>query len=288
MDAAKTSPQKPSERELRALVTLLEDDDPIVYRAVRSRLLSFGAPILHRLEPYLADPDPRIRRRCRAVAIRIRREANDSRLLQFCLRYGENLDLEEGLLLLAQTRFPDINPRLYREQLDAFARELAGRIVEGPFALTSLAAVNDYLFYELGFRGADLSKAQPADFYFNHVMDRRIGDPINLCALYWLVAQRLRMPVVGIGIPGYFLCRFQTAAESVYIDPFHQGRLLTRADCVRYLHNAHRGFQEAFLAPISPGRTLLRVCANLYRLYEEQKRAAEAKRLRRYIVALAR
>ena len=44
----------------------------------------------------------------------------------------------------------------------------------------------------------------PENSYLNRVMDRRTGNPINLCLLYILLARRLRLPVAGIGLPGHF------------------------------------------------------------------------------------
>jgi len=45
------------------------------------------------------------------------------------------------------------------------------------------------------------------------VVDRRKGNPINLCLVYLMLARRLRLPLAGIGLPGHFICRFQTPTE---------------------------------------------------------------------------
>jgi regulator of sirC expression with transglutaminase-like and TPR domain len=119
-------------------------------------------------------------------------------------------------------------------------------------------------------------------------MDRRTGNPINLCLLYILLARRLRLPVAGIGMPGHFLCRYQSTATEVYIDPFNHGRLLTKADCVQYLTSANFSLRDDYLVPVSSRRFLLRICSNLHQIYQRQEQAIEAMRLQRYLVALAR
>ena len=119
-------------------------------------------------------------------------------------------------------------------------------------------------------------------------MDRRTGNPVSLSLVYLFVSRRLRLPVAGIGMPGHFLCRFQCSTDEIFIDAFNRGRLLTKADCVKYLLNTSYGFQEGLLAPATPRRILLRMCSTLHQIYSHLKQASEISRVQRYIVALAK
>jgi regulator of sirC expression with transglutaminase-like and TPR domain len=120
------------------------------------------------------------------------------------------------------------------------------------------------------------------------VIDRRKGNPISLCLIYLLLARRLHLPITGIGMPGHFLCRFQTPTEELFIDAFNSGKNLTKGDCVKYLLHTRDGFKEAYLAPITTRRTLLRVCSHLHQIYSQQSRKNDIARFQRYIVALAK
>jgi regulator of sirC expression with transglutaminase-like and TPR domain len=148
--------------------------------------------------------------------------------------------------------------------------------------------LNQYLFGELGFAGNEENYYDPENSYLNRVMDRRTGNPINLCLMYILLARRLRLPVAGIGLPGHFICRYQSTAAEIYLDPFNRGKFLTKADCVQYLANANFSLRDDYLAPVSPRRLLLRICSNLHQIYQRLEQAVEAMRLQRYLVALAR
>ena len=44
-----------------------------------------------------------------------------------------------------------------------------------------LETINDYLFAELGFSGNEKNYYDPENSYLNRVLDRRTGNPINLC-----------------------------------------------------------------------------------------------------------
>ncbi len=107
-------------------------------------------------------------------------------------------------------------------------------------------------------------------------MDQRTGNPINLCLMYILLARRLRLPIAGIGLPGHFICRYQSTAAEIYLDPFNRGKFLTKADCVQYLVNANCSLRDDYPAPVSARRFLLRICSNLHQVYQRLELAAEA------------
>jgi regulator of sirC expression with transglutaminase-like and TPR domain len=119
-------------------------------------------------------------------------------------------------------------------------------------------------------------------------MDRHTGNPINLCLIYILLARRLHLPVAGIGLPGHFLCRYQSTSAELYFDPFHHGKFLSKADCVQYLARGNFSLRDDYLTPVTSRRLLLRICGNLHQVYQRLELAAEAMRLQRYLVALAR
>jgi regulator of sirC expression with transglutaminase-like and TPR domain len=106
--------------------------------------------------------------------------------------------------------------------------------------------------------------------------------------IYLSVCRRLKLPVTGIGLPGHFLCRFQDPRQEIYIDAFNRGRVLTKADCMKYLKQSGYEFHEAFLVPASPRRILLRMCSNLHQIYQREGQRPHASRLQGYIVALSK
>jgi len=276
-----------SDTQKAALISLLADDDPAVYKSVRAQLLSFGPVVRDWLRPYLISNEPVLRRRATQITEQIGRQMADTRFLSFCLKTGEDLDLEHGAWLLAQTRYPDINVEAYRALLDEFAYQLQERVVLAHGARGVLTAINELLFDKLGFTGDEENYYDPDNTYFNKVIDLHKGNPVSLCLLYMLVARRLHLPVVGIGLPGHFVCRFQTSCEEIYIDCFNHGRFMTRADCIHYLVRGKYNLHEEYLVPLTPRRMLMRMCGNLHRSYFHLEQAEEAKRVHRYLVALA-
>jgi len=280
---------EPREGEKKALLSLLSDEDPNVYHAIRAKILSYGISTTRWLQPSTLSSDPVLRRRAIEIIQHFSRNAADNRFLAFCLTQGEELDPEMGSLLLAQTQYPDINIQAYQALFDTFAAELREQIVVGQSAEQSVAVINHYLFESLGFRGNEENYYEPDNSFLNRVVDRRTGNPISLCTIYLAVGRRLKLPMVGIGMPGHFLCRIQTTTEEMlFIDAFNSGKLLTRADCVKYLVHTRDGFKESYLAPVTGRRTLSRMCSNLHQIYSDLSLSDEMDRFQRYIVALAK
>ena len=270
-----------------ALISLLADDDPRIHQEVRRKLVSYGPLVIDWLQPYHLHNDPALRRRTREIVQHFRREQMDSQFLDFCSNNGEDLDLEMGVGLLARTRYPEVHLDALSAQLDQFGDELRTRLQAAISPQQKLLVVNHFLFIHQGFHGNPQYETDAENCYFNRIMERKTGNPIGLCAVYLFLCRRLGLPVSGIGLPGHFICRFQSPTLELYIDCFHHGRFLMKADCIQHLRATNHGLHEGYLAPVSTRRILMRMCANLQQTYLQAEQPDEAARVKRYLIALA-
>lgn len=275
------------ERERKALLNLLGDEDPMVYEAVRQRIVSLGPEVCVWLKPHTLSGDPQVRRHSLTIIRHFAKREADREFLLFCLHKGDDLDLEQGTLMLARTAYPEINFDAYHALLDTFAETIAPKLKPNLTPRELLSVINHHLFKELGFRGDEETYFDPKNSYLNQVLDRRKGNPISLCLVYLLIARRLKLPIAGIGLPGHFVCRYQSSMDSVYIDAFDQGRLLTKADCVQFLLHSAFGLHEQFLTPVSSRRMLMRLCGNLHQSYLHLDAKEDALRMQGYLAALS-
>src|ERR1051325_7839696 len=153
LPAITAPPEALSETQKTALLSLLADDDAGVYRTVREKILSYGSNVTDWLQPYTLSNDPALRLRAQDIIWHFGRQAADNRFLGFCLKHGEEFDLEQGAWLLAQTHYPDINVEAYAALLDNFAGELRQRIAPYTRAHPLLTHFNEYVFGQLAFTG---------------------------------------------------------------------------------------------------------------------------------------
>lgn len=279
---------EPRENERKALINLLADEDAAVYQTVRARILSYGPSATRWLQPCTLSSDPVLRRRALEIIQYLSRQSADNRFIAFCLNQSQELDIELGSLLLAQTQYPDINILAYQALFDSYAADLREQVDTSAPAEQVIAVINHYLFEQLGYHGNEEEYYDPENSYINRVVDRRTGNPISLCSIYLFVARRLKLPLAGIGMPGRFLCRFQSTTGELFIDAFNRGKLLTKTDCVKFLVQTPDGFKDSFLAPVNGRAMMVRMCSNLHAIYGKLELADETLRFQRYIVALTK
>ncbi len=280
-DSPSPTPLSSGQRE--ALFRLLDDENPAVSEVAKQRLISEGHGLIPWLRPHTLSNNHLLRRRAREILLHFEALDADERMRSFCRRAGEDLDLEEGCLRLAQTRFPELNIDAYRALLDDWSTRVAEWLPDDRNAAEGvLSAVHMILFQQLGLHGNETNYYEPENSYVSCVMDRRTGNPITLCTIVLLVGRRLSLPLVGIGLPAHFLCRYQSPTSQVYLDAFHGGRLLNRTDCVAFVNKLGRPFEESFLQPVSPRRMLQRMCINLEHAYENLEMRSDLVRIRAY------
>ena len=284
-DETQAKPLTKGEKD--ALVRLLSDPDPDVYRVIRSKLLGMGSEGRAWIKQGLESGDQVTRRHSRELLNYLDQQDADGRFLGFCMRNGESFDLETGIWLLTLTRYPQTDIDAYRAKLDSWAEAIRRGLKHDSNPPSVLIAINTHLFGELGFRGDNDNYYDPQNSYLNRVLERRLGNPISLCLIYLFIAKRLDLPVTGIGMPGHFLCRLQSSAFTIYVDVYREGNFLTHRECVEFLKKSGFGYDKEFLAPASSRRILLRVCSNLHQIYNKAGQKKGMERLQHYLVALA-
>jgi regulator of sirC expression with transglutaminase-like and TPR domain len=182
----------------------------------------------------------------------------------------KDIDLLAACLLLAKEDHPALSVAHWVHAVDAIAARLRGRITPGGGSHNAVYAINRILFDELGFRGDSEHYDDPDNCMMHLVLQRRVGIPITLSILYMEVARRLSLRVRGVGFPGHFLVRCQDVFGTVFLDPFHEGKLLLRSDLeelLRRLQGPSAQLLPAHIAPVGNKAILTRVLHNLKGMY---------------------
>ena len=192
------------------------------------------------------------------------------RFAQLASHPDEAIDLEEGAILIAAEEYPDLEVESVRRDLDALGEAARERLPDRTPHGERVAALNRFLFEEVGFAGAE-EYYDPRNSYLNDVLMRRRGIPITLSLVYMCVGRRAGIDTRGISFPGHFLVRCPGPEEAI-VDAFH-GRVLSREDCeVRFsgAAGATALFDPAVhLRDATPREILVRMLSNLQRIFAE-------------------
>ena len=141
------------------------------------------------------------------------------------------IPLAEAALLMACEEYPQLSLRPYLDQLDRMADSVRATLGDDAEPRETIEGINHVLFVDYGFRGNTSDYYDPRNSFLNDVIDRRIGIPITLSAIYLEVARRLEFPVEGVGMPGHFVVKYRSGDEEIFLDPFNAGSMLTRQQC---------------------------------------------------------
>lgn len=185
------------------------------------------------------------------------------------------IDLPRAALRLAkEIAYPRLDIPLYLAQLDQLTDWARAVVQPGEPAGKRARDLADFLFRKFAFQGNTSDYQDPRNSFLNEVLDRRLGIPITLSILYLAIARRLDLPAQGIGLPGHFIVRVETALGDLYLDPFHGGQRLEIEDCARLvsLTTGYEGpFRSEWLDPVSPELILVRLLTNLKVIYVQTR-----------------
>jgi hypothetical protein len=275
---------------LRAAVRLLVDDDAKVHGACRRRLLAFGEGCRVELERAATAADPRLRIRARAVLRSLDLEAwvQDFVGAIRSARFG----LQPcGLLatgLAALVRFPALEPG----DAEDFGRRLAALTDElrplgaARSSLTAARRLSDLLARRHDLNGARVPSKGHDTWLPDRVLASGRGPSSVLAAIYLLVARGAGIEATGVRLPDFVLVRVH-GRRRILLDPYHRGRTVTKADCMRYLRRIlpARPLAEQ-LADVADAEILDSVVEDLILVHDRPEDGEFRDALRRARVAL--
>lgn len=270
-----------NEKELKALVALLDDDDTEVLTHVEEKIISYGNTIIPYLEHEWENSfNPGVQRRIEELIHTLQTDSLKSRLRAWYQQ--ENPDLLEGMWLVSTYQYPDINLATIREQLDQIYYEawLEHKTDAHPF--DQIKILNSVIFNKLKFSANTKNFHAPANSMINRVLETHKGNPISLCVVYMLVADRLKLPVYGVNLPQLFILTYKTEQLQFYINAFNRGLIFTEQDIDNYLKQLKLSSDDMFYQPCSHVDIVRRVLRNLVNSFEkldEHEKAYEVQEL---------
>ncbi len=265
--------------KFRALMKLLDDEDPRVFAAVEKEILDGGNEVIQLLENEKDNAEAHVRKRIDKLISRIyldKLQRDYDALLDFV--FQPDFSLERALFLLAKPLYPDVDFVSIESQLNELANELRKRIgaLEDPYDIVQ--HVNEFFLTEMGFAGNSKDYYNPDNSILHRVLETRRGIPISLGIVYILVGRRLNLPVFGVGAPAHFLVKFvpTLSGKEIYVDVFNGGRIMSRKDAEEFISDMGFSFEPRFLKNSSDLEMLARTCRNMARAFsaiDEQPKA---------------
>jgi regulator of sirC expression with transglutaminase-like and TPR domain len=264
---------------VKSLINLLDDEDNSIYTIAREHLISMGEIALPFLEIHLRINDPLLQERVKEAYEVITAAVLKEQIRSFRGKHKDDLNLEEGVLLIAKYGYPQVDMRTFSDLLNFFASELQTRLdfTDAPDEMAT--KIGKYFSEDKGFSGHEIDYYDSDNHYINKVIETKRGVPISLSVVYLLVLRRLNLPVQGIGMPGHFIVRYDFGPKSILADPSHAGRILSTEECKNFLVKMGYVFSSEYLDPVSNKHILERMLRNLVLVFEKHELASKVQTL---------
>ncbi|GAB3646780.1 transglutaminase-like domain-containing protein [Echinicola sediminis] len=251
-----------SEKELHALVSLLDDTDHEVKEHVKDKIISLGNDVIPFLEKkWESSFNPEIQKEIEELVHELQFSLLKKRLEDW--RDSQEQDLLKGLWIINTYQYPDLEfetlnaamHQIYFEVWTSFKTEVS------PY--DQIRLVNNVLFNQLRFSANTKNFHSPANSMMSNVIDTRRGNPISLCAIYYLVARKLGLPVYGVNLPNLFVLTFKSEETTFYINAFNKGLIFSRQDINNYLEHLKIEPKGEFFEPCDHMDVVKRTFRNL-------------------------
>ncbi len=264
-------------RELSALLHLLDEPDENAFDRIEEKIFSFGKDAIPLLEKTGEESlDNLVQERIGRIIHRIRSRNSDADLESW-IKTGSS-DLLKGWILITKTQFPDLDEEDVTIRMEQLKMDCWLELNDNLTALENVKVLNHILFQVHNFEGNRISPYAPENLYIHTLLETHKGSPLSLGMIYIIIAQKLNIPVFGVNLPQHFILAYASELgmslpelEDIlfYIDPFNNGSVFTRREIELFVRQLKIKPEPAFFSPCSNIDIIKRMINNLIFAYNQ-------------------
>lgn len=235
-----------TQKEIDALIFLLEDPDDQVYSSISEKIISLGETVIPELEKTWESDFSTLQQERIELIIHQIQFKNVKKLLQDW-KSKPFRSISEAMYLINQFQYPTLSIKEVKKKVKLIARDIWLELNNDLTPLEQISVFNQIFFKIYNFHCVDYNKLKKQHYFISNLVNSKTGSNILLGLLYQTVATELKIPVYGICLPDLFLmARTRTLMDDVpeteyekahilfYIDP-RQGKVFSKREITRYL-----------------------------------------------------
>jgi regulator of sirC expression with transglutaminase-like and TPR domain len=190
-------------REIKALLHLIDDPDEDVYNTVSDKILSLGKEIIPNLEQLsenLHNENTQERIEMLIHRVHFRELTND-----FIQWKNNPSDLMTGALIVARYNYPDLHAEQIQQEIEKLRRNTWLELNNYLTPIEIINVVNSIFFNYYKQKGTEISYEHPDQFLIHKTLENKKGNAIGNGIIYQILCQLLDIPVRAVNIPRQFL-----------------------------------------------------------------------------------
>lgn len=257
-----------NKREIKALISLLDDEDHEVTQHVEGKILSLGGNVIPFLETEWEESfNPNLQRKIEELIHELQLSIMSERLLAW--KEGGGLDLMEGMWILSTYHYPELSLDNLKSTIEQLYYDIWIQFQEEMDPIEQIKRINSIFFGAMNFAANTKSFHSPSNSMINVVLENRRGNPITLCVIYLLIARKLGLPVYGVNLPNLFVLTYKSQNTQFYINVFNRGIIFSKTDIDHYIAQLNIKPKDIFYSPCTNLEIIQRVLRNLILSYEK-------------------
>lgn len=276
------------EKEIEALIRLLDDPDTGVFEHIEETLFSLGHQVI---EPLVVAGENSLDTVFQERAEQLIHKIQFQTLLKQIeiWKHSASFDLLRGLLIINHYAFPELEDQLVINQIESIKREVWMEMMYDMSPLEKVRLLNKVFFNSFQIIGNVTRYYDPQNSYISDVLKNKKGNPILLACIYSIVAQKLDIPIYGINLPQHFIVAYVDEQKEspnnilFYINPFNKGQTFNKSDVLIFLKRLKLEDDPKYLQPCTNIAILIRVLRNLISSYDKSGHPENADELSRML-----
>lgn len=268
-------------KEIGALLKLIDDPDREVFGVVSEKILHIGKTIIPNLEHlWETTPDEQIQERIETIIHRLHYNDLTEDFRQWNL--SGHHDMQVGALLVSKFQYPELSTGPVVLEMEKIRRNIWLELNTYLTPLEQIRIVSGILYSYYSLKGTEINYADVNDFFINKVIESKKGNQLSDGIIYLILCELLDIPVKAIGIPKQFVLAYFKPGYSneatndhiskieFYIDP-SSGMVFTHKDIESYFKRISVPPVHAYFRPLSNKKVIQHLLEETAKCFDNEK-----------------
>lgn len=264
-------------KEITALLNLIDDPDEDVYHTVSNKLVSFGKEIIPNLENLwenISNEETQER-----IELLIHRLHFEDLVTEFVQWKNDSVDLLGGAIIVSKYHYPEMQPSLIHQEVEKLRRNIWLELNNFLTPMEKINVLNSIFYNYYKQTGVEISYESPDHFLINKTLESKKGNSISNGIIYLLLCNLLDIPVKAINIPRQFILAYFDEQYEVlnpsghssekivfYIDPL-TGQMYSHKDIENYFKRLSVPPVASYFRPMNNKRIIQFLIEELSKCY---------------------
>jgi regulator of sirC expression with transglutaminase-like and TPR domain len=272
-------------KEIKALISLLEDEDEHIATHVEEKIVSLGESMIPFLEEeWEGSINPDVQKKIEELIHKLQYDALTNRFKTW--KDEGAVNLIEGMWLVNSYQYPDASLDSINKILEQIYYEAWLHVRTDMHPYDQIKALNHVLFKVYKFSANTKNFHSPANSMLHLALETKRGNPLTLCVIYLTIAQKLQLPVYGVNLPNLFILTYKHEGFQFYINVYNKGLMLSKADIDNYILQLNLNPVDIFYEPCSNLDIVKRALRNLALSFEKLNEAEKAVEVNKLLDAI--